>query len=119
MSEQCMWTIEWSDKQISNNAWYQAPHWAVRSKNKNDWRAFFTPLIKQAGVPLLPQYRLLLEFNSRLDPSNTIAMVKLFEDTLKNVGLIHDDSKKYCKGIIVEPNDDLPSKTYRITLFKV
>jgi len=46
-------------------------------------------------------------------------MVKLFEDTLKDLGLIIDDSKKFCKRISLYPNLEMKSKHYRIKIKKI
>lgn len=66
----------------------------------------------------LKKYKIRMIYNSRLDPSNTITMIKLFEDFLKNHGVIKDDSKKYCKEIRIIPDETMKSKSYRIELYR-
>ena len=60
-----------------------------------------------------------LYYNSRLDPSNTITMVKLLEDTMKKEGWIIDDSPKYCTEIRLKFDSELPKKSYRAVIEKL
>ena len=111
-----MITISWKGKHISLNDWYAAKHWTYRQKQKNLWRATFTDLLSQYKKPAIEKYSIELEYNSRLDPSNTITMIKLFEDTLIKLGWIKDDSKKYCKYLKIYPNNQFSSKEYKLHL---
>jgi len=43
-------------------------------------------------------------------------MVKLFEDTMVKNGLVPDDSKRFCRGITLTPDDTMAKKTYKITV---
>ena len=64
----------------------------------------------------MEEYRIELHVNSRHDPSNTITVIKLFEDSLKSLGYIVDDSPKYCKEIVIKPNQDLEKPSFKIVL---
>ena len=55
-------------------------------------------------------------FNSRLDASNTVPMIKILEDTMKKAHYIVDDSKKFCKGIQIYPDESLGKKHYKLTV---
>ena len=111
-----MITISWKGKHISLNDWYAGKHWTYRQKQKNLWRTTFTDLLSQHKKPNIEKYSIELEYNSRLDPSNTITMIKLFEDTLIKLGWIKDDSKKYCKYLKIYPNNQFSSKEYKLHL---
>lgn len=112
------WTLEWSGRHISLNQWYSSKHWAVRQKQKTDWHKFYEDLLHKAGVVPIPAYRIKLVYNSRLDPCNTITMVKLLEDTMTELGLIPNDTKKYCRGIELEPDLEMKSGEYRVTIYE-
>ena len=114
-----MITIEWKGKHISLNDWYSSKHWTYRQKQKNMWRDFFSKLLLQHKKPSINTYSITLEYNSRLDPSNTITMIKLFEDTLIKMNWIKDDSKKYCDSLTINPNIQLKSGEYKIHLYTV
>jgi hypothetical protein len=68
-----------------------------------------------------------LSYNSRHDPDNVVAMEKIFIDTIKqdvdpqgNVlyeGYIKDDSKRYCRGVILRPDESLPYNSFKFALY--
>ena len=106
----------WQGNHISLNEWYRGEHWTKRYNTKKKWTVLFLEILQQYKPFKLERYCLTLEYNSRLDPSNTITMVKLFEDFLIKRDIIKDDSKKYCRGITITPRDDFDNKQYCITL---
>lgn len=106
--------VSWEGSHISLNDWYGSNHWTIRQTQKNRWHDFFKGLLTNEPVLNFETYTITLVYNSRLDPSNTVAMVKLFEDTMKKLGMITDDSKKYCKGISIIPDETLNKKEYTI-----
>jgi hypothetical protein len=108
--------FNWSGAHISLNKWYSASHWTLRYEHKHEWHTIFKPLIKEQSVPKINQYKIELIYNSRLDPTNTITMVKLFEDTLKEMGIIEDDNKHFCKGVALTPDLTRKDKVYTIKL---
>ena len=109
-------TISWSGVHISLNEWYTGKHWSKRVKQKNKWWALFTILMNGKKFKL-DTYKLELVYNSRLDPSNTITMIKLFEDYLVKKKLIIDDNKKYCKGISLTPDESMKANHYKIKIY--
>lgn len=110
-------SVVWAGKDISLNAWYSSKHWTHRNKQKQEWHEFFKQSIVQP-YPFFEKYSVTLEYNSRLDPSNTITMIKLFEDTLTELGIITDDTLKYCIGVHLIPKLEMKKKSYRITIKK-
>ena len=107
--------FQWQGKDISLNAWYSSKHWTHRDKQKKDWHSFFKQMIEHP-YPYFEKYSISLEFNSRLDPSNTITMVKLLEDTLQELGVISGDDLKYCSGVHLIPNKTMKKKSYKIVV---
>lgn len=108
--------FKWSGEHISLNEWYSAKHWTVRYDKKAHWSSVFKPLIEAQKLPKIGTYKIELIYNSRLDPTNTITMIKLFEDTLKDLGYIIDDNKHYCKEVKITPDFDKKNKEYEIIL---
>ena len=113
------WEFRWANKHVSLNDWYSSKHWTVRNKQKQSWHKLFGQMIESAEMGEIKKYEIHLEFNSRLDPSNTITMIKLFEDTMTKKGVIIDDNKKYCKRIVIEPNLLFAQREYKITVVKL
>jgi hypothetical protein len=101
---------------ISLNDWYSAKHWTHRNKQKQIWQERFFPIIMNNKPSGVDQYKLKMLFNSRHDPSNVITMIKLFEDSLVSHGFLKSDTKKHCKGITIEPSEELPKKSFVIIL---
>ena len=114
-----VYQFEWSGAHISLNAWYSAASWVVRANHKYKWHGIFKELIEQQEIEPIEQYKIKLKYNSRLDPTNTITMIKLFEDTMVELGVIKGDSKKYCKGVEIMPVEELESKQYIIEVEKI
>jgi hypothetical protein len=115
-----IYSVDWNGQHISLNDWYSGGnHWTVRDTMKRRWHQIFKEVLEPLDMPKLIEYELELVYNSRLDPTNTITMVKLFEDTMKDLGLIIDDSKKYCKKITLLPNLEMKNKHYIINIKKI
>ena len=112
------WVIEWQGQHVSLNDLYSMNNWRKRHQIKKYWRGVFGEMIESVGIDSMEEYELFVYYNSRLDPSNVSAIVKLFEDTAKQKGVIIDDSKKYCRGIHIIPDLEMKSKSYKIVLRK-
>lgn len=110
--------IQWAGKDISLNAWYASKHWTHRNKQKKEWHKFFKGLIFKP-YPIINKYTITLECNSRLDPSNCITMIKLVEDTLQELGVLKNDSAKFCRGLHIIPVDNMKRKSYKIIVIPV
>lgn len=106
-------TIEWDGVDLSLNKWYANRHWSFRNKEKEFWHNFFLKMLPKK-IKVIDKYIISLYFNSRLDASNTIPMIKIFEDTMKDESFIIDDSKKYCKGIRIFVDESMGKKSYKL-----
>ena len=121
--------VVYKGKAVSFNAIYAAGTWKTRSSIKNKFRKIFLELLAaNEDIHWLDRYVLDVSYNSRHDPDNVIAMEKVFVDTLKqkidpegNIeydGFIRDDSKKYCRGIVLRPDESLPYDTFKFVLYE-
>ena len=122
--------VVYKGQAFSLNDFYSQGHYSVRNNIKNKYGKIFRSLIDEAGVPPMQQYKLSLKFNSRHDPSNMAAMIKVFEDCMvgmkkRKTGeytyppLVPDDSKVYCKGIYIEPDLRFKTNTFKFTIHKI
>lgn len=109
--------FRWEGEHISLNDWYSSEHWTKRNKSAEYWHFFFKKQLI-CPYPYFPKYEITLEFNSRLDPSNCITMVKLCEDMLQKEKIIENDNKKFCKGIHIIPIETMKNFTYKLTVKK-
>lgn len=107
--------LEWYDVDISLNKWYANRHWSFRNKEKDFWASLFLKMLPK-NRKRINTYSLYLRYNSRLDPTNTIPMIKIAEDTMKKNGYIIDDTKKYCKGVVIQPDETMGKKHYILTI---
>lgn len=105
--------IEWEGVDLSLNKWYANRHFSYRIKEKEFWSTLFMKLLPKR-TKKIDKYTITLYFNSRLDASNTIPMVKILEDTMKKNHYIIDDSKKFCKGISIFPDESMGKKNYKL-----
>jgi len=110
--------FSWGNKHISLNEWYSSKHWTERNKTTEYWHNFFKSFLYHP-YPRFDKYGVSLEYNSRLDPSNTITMIKLCEDMLQKEGVIENDNKQYCEGIIIQPNEEMKKFTYKLTFYNL
>ena len=121
--------IKFKGKGVSFNAIYSAGTWHTRSAVKNKFKKIFRDLIeKNEDMRWMDQYLLDVSYNSRHDPDNVIAMEKVFVDTLKRdvtkdgevnyEGYIWDDSKRYCRGIVLRPDESLAYNTFKFVLYE-
>lgn len=105
--------IEWEGVDLSLNKWYANRHFSYRIKEKAFWNSLFLRLLPNRAKKI-DKYMITLYFNSRLDASNTIPMIKICEDSMKKEHYIIDDSKKYCKGISIFPDESMGKKNYKL-----
>lgn len=106
-------SITWEGVDLSLNKWYANRHFSYRIKEKEFWSSLFLKLLPKR-TKKIDKYMITLLFNSRLDASNTIPMLKIAEDTMKKNHYIVDDSKKYCKGIRIYPDETMGKKDYKL-----
>jgi len=83
----------------SFNDIYESKHWTTRYNLTQKYHKLFAILIKEAAVPKIEKFSLLLTFNSRHDVDNIIAMEKFFTDTLVKCGCIAKDNTKVFKAL--------------------
>jgi hypothetical protein len=107
--------IEWEGVDLSLNKWYANRHWSFRNKEKEFWSNLFLKLLPKRSKKI-DKYIITMYFNSRLDASNTVPMIKILEDTMKKAHYIIDDSKKFCKGIQIYPDETMGKKHYKLTV---
>ncbi len=105
--------LEWDGVDLSLNKWYANRHFSYRIKEKEFWTNLFLKLLPKR-TKKIDKYMITLYFNSRLDASNTIPMIKIAEDTMKKNHYIVDDSKKFCKGISIYPDETMGKKNYKL-----
>jgi hypothetical protein len=86
------YTVVYQGEGVSNNKFYAATNWRVRSGIKAKYSKIFGWLIKP--VPKLEKIALVLFFNSKHDTDNCSGMIKTFLDELKQ-SKIPEDNKKH------------------------
>ncbi len=107
--------FSWEGKDISLNEWYSSKHWSERKKRVIEWHVFFKSFLIKP-YPALEKYEISLEYNSNIDTSNCITMIKLYEDMMQEEKIIPNDNKLFCKKITLMPNLDMNHKSYKITV---
>lgn len=110
--------FKWAGKHVSLNTWYSGTHWTKKNKEIQVWHAFFKSYLT-LPYPKFNKYRIELSYNSRLDPSNVVPMIKLCEDTLQGLGIIQNDTKEFCRGIFIVPDEAMKKFSYKITVINI
>ena len=90
---------------VSTNRIYAGIHWTKRKKIKDSIldiaAVFFRPIQRILAYPVEIRYRFI--FSSRaLDTTNTTFLVKMFEDALRALEIIKDDSPQYVARTVIE-----------------
>ena len=110
--------ISWEGKHVSLNVLYSQVHWSKRKKQRDEWHDFFYKNLLSYKKPKKKTYKILMKYNSRLDVSNTIIMIKYLEDVIvKKLKWYKDDSIKYCKGISIVPDERMKKKSYMVKIY--
>jgi hypothetical protein len=106
--------FEWHDVDVSLNKFFAGKHWTVRNKYKDYFHMLFAKLLDKK-YKQVEHYTVTLEYNSRLDPTNTIILIKIGEDFLRHINILTDDTKKYCKSVTIIPVETMGKKHYKMT----
>lgn len=99
----------------SLNDWYSGKHWGTRLQVKNKYSAIFLDMMLRAGLPKMNQFNIHILYNSRHDVDNVVGVSKIFVDCMKGK-YIKDDTKKYFRGLQIEPDESLKLNTFIITI---
>ena len=114
----------YTGKGVSLNQFYSQGHFYKRNQIKDEYVKKFREIIEEAGVEFVDKYKITCYYSSRHDPLNVSGTIKMFEDSLagcynrkimefKYPPLIPDDSKKYCRGIEIYPDETLNNNTFK------
>jgi hypothetical protein len=108
--------ITYKGKWLSINGAYNSNRF-TRTKVKNEYKDIFKPLIAALEIPeQIQQYTLKVDYNSKLDAINVAAALKIFEDCLKEMGVIINDDKRYNLGVSITPNSSLKHNSYVVVI---
>lgn len=108
--------ITYQGQGISLNDWYSAKGGFWRRKQlKDQYSKIFNELLQKQDIPEIRAFTMQLDFNSRHDTDNTVAMLKMFVDTLKGK-YIKEDTKEFYKGLVINYDSRLPKQTYVFTI---
>jgi hypothetical protein len=114
-NEQDQIVFEWEGIDVSLNKFFAGKHWSIRNKIKNQFHILFGNMLNRK-YEKIDKYHIILEYNSRLDPTNTIILIKIAEDYLRHIGILTDDTKKYCKKVTIIPEETMGKKHYKLTI---
>jgi len=106
--------FEWEGVDVSLNKFFAGKHWTIRNKIKDQFHTLFGRLLNKK-YKMVDKYCVTLEYNSRLDPTNTIILIKIGEDYLRHINILTDDTKKYCKKVTISPNETMGKKHYKLS----
>ena len=122
-------SLSYKGPSVSLNKFYSQGHWGTRSAIKKKYRKIFDEIFSQSSeLKWMDQFFLIIYYNNRCDCDNVTGMEKVFIDALKHevdkegivtrLGFVRDDSKRYYKGMLIFPDDDLPYNTVEFNLFE-
>lgn len=90
---------------VSTNKIYEGIHWTKRREHKDSIsgyaRAFCRPIQVPESYPVEIRYRFLFRTRA-LDTLNCAYMAKMFEDSLRTLEVLEDDSPKFVARSIIE-----------------
>lgn len=112
------YVIRYDGKLPSLNDIYSGKHWSYRSSKKTKFRDTFSILLLEASVKWMDEFRIDLEYNSRLDADNAIMAIKFMCDSLKGK-YVKEDDPRFFKGFSININKKLKFNTYKFTITKL
>jgi HKD family nuclease len=107
--------FEWDGIDVSLNKFFAGKHWTIRNKIKDQFHLLFEGLLNKK-YKKVDKYCVTLMYNSRLDPTNTIILIKIAEDYLRHIEVLTDDTKKYCKKVTIIPDESMGKKNYKLII---
>lgn len=119
LSHECVIDINCSEKFISLNDWYAGGCWQKRQANKKKYNIIFRNLLKSYENLKLDKIKVTLDYNLRYDCDNSITIIKLFVDSLKDMGIIDNDCTKIFQSLEINFNKNLKSGTTNLKVWKL
>lgn len=110
--------IPYSGLIVTNND-AKSLHWTKLRVKVNEQKKTFAYLIKQAKIPHIEKYEIIVKANTRHDLDNLSMTIKTFLDTMKKLGCIVDDSAHYCKSVHISRDTTLEKKHLKIIIKKL
>lgn len=108
--------IEYNGKWLSLNEVYSKNRF-LASKTKKEWKERFTLLFTEAGVTPFTKFFISLKYWSRIDVDNTTAGNKVGIDTLREMGLVANDDKRFYRGLFIQPVPTMKHNSYSLTIY--
>jgi hypothetical protein len=126
-------TLVYEGRGVSSNVFYVGGGgkggWGMRAGLKKKYNAIFTHLLNDCeDLEWMETFKLVLFYRSRQDPDNVSSIIKFTLDALKQErsghivvkkGWVYDDSPKYCKGVYIQYDANLPNNTFQFFLLKL
>lgn len=109
------YTITYTGKLVSNNQFYSAGHWAIRSAMKNKWIAIYQKLCIEAKMKPFKAFDLHITINSKHDLDNATGNAKFLADAIKGK-YIKDDSPDYFQSMSIRRDKSLPKSTIQFVI---
>ena len=103
----------------SFNEIYGSKHWTHRKKLKDDMGLLFKEKLRPHKDVRIDRFTVGMAYNSRLDPDNTTFIMKILVDTMRGMGIVSNDTKRYYRGLSVSPDESLSFDQYIFTINEV
>jgi hypothetical protein len=103
--------VSWNDIYGSNN-------WRVRKTIVDKYKTSFGWIIKEADLPQMEEFALIVNYNSRHDADNVGCMGKICLDALKGK-YVEDDSPKHLKMFCIIYDKSLEKNNFKFTIIKI
>jgi hypothetical protein len=125
--------IVYEGRGVSSNVFYVGGGgkggWGMRAGLKKKYNAIFTHLLNDCeDLEWMDSFAMVIAYRSRQDCDNVSATGKFILDALKQEregaivvkkGWVYDDSPKYCKGVYIQYDENLPNNTFQFFLLKL
>ncbi len=73
-------------------------------------------LCMNAKPDKMERFTIEARYNSKLDPDNVGAVIKIFCDQLVKMGVFPDDSKKHWRGLNIIPDESMKHNSLKLTV---
>ena len=101
-------------KPPSLNQYYAGRHWAIRKKQKDDYKKYCKEKLEEYDAFCCDTYELTIRYNARHDVDNVVLVSKFFSDTLVDMDIVKDDGNKYYKKLTIKIDKELPKNIFYV-----
>ena len=107
--------VLYKGKGISTNVAYSGG-WRNRYEKTSERKATFNSLLSSKTEHMFDAFEIHVSYNGRFDIDNTVATIKIFVDSMRDMGIIKEDNSRNFKKLTIKYNPTQTNPSYVFTV---